>query len=175
MVRVKRTEAIVLRRRILLNKDVLITFFSCEFGKIQVIAKGIKKITSRRSSHIQTANLAQILVQNKDERFFLQETSLISAFSQIKNNDQKIQILYFFLFVLERILPENQKESEVYTVSKQFLVALSRREEHFSELLTLYVNRMLRLLGYIQKDKELHDLKLFIEEIIHEKTPRLII
>lgn len=175
MVRAKRSEAIVLRRRTLLNKDVLITFFCSEFGKIQVIAKGIKKITSRRSSHVQTANLVQILVQNKDERFFLQETSLTSAFSQIKNNNRKIQILYFFLFTLERILPENQKESEVYKLSKQFLVALSRKEEYFSEFLTLYVNKMLRLLGYLQKDKELHDLKLFIEEIIHEKTPRLII
>lgn len=175
MARTKRTEAIVLRRRILLNKDVLITFFSCEFGKIQVIAKGIRKITSRRSSHIQTANLVQILVQNKDERFFLQETNLTSAFSKIKNNDQKIQILYFFLFIIERILPENQKEGEVYKLSKQFLVVLSLKEEHFSEFLTLYINRVLRFLGYIQKDKELHDLKLFIEEIIHEKTPSLVI
>ncbi|PIS15859.1 DNA repair protein RecO [Candidatus Roizmanbacteria bacterium CG09_land_8_20_14_0_10_41_9] len=175
MLRAKRSEAIVLRKRTLLNKDVLLTFFSSEFGKIQVIAKGIKKITSRRSSHMQTANLVQILVQNKDERFFLQETSLTSAFSQIKNNDQKIQVLYFFLFTLERILPENQNESDVYKLSKQFLVALSRSDGCFSGLLTLYLNKMLRLLGYIQKDKELDDLKLFIEEIIHEKTPPLII
>ncbi|PIP63744.1 hypothetical protein COW97_01050, partial [Candidatus Roizmanbacteria bacterium CG22_combo_CG10-13_8_21_14_all_34_12] len=52
-----KTEAVVLKKKDLLNKDVLISVFSQDLGRLTLFAKGIKKITSRRSPHLQTGNL----------------------------------------------------------------------------------------------------------------------
>lgn len=171
MSRTFKTEAAVLRKRSLLNKDLIITLFTEKYGKINVIAAGIKKITSRRLPHTQTGNLIKAVIYKKGERFYLQETQLISAFSQIKNNSKKIESLYHSFFVLERLLPENQRESPVYNLTKKFLINLSAAIADNRLILLKYLNRLMRLLGYAKEEKSLAELQLIIEEIIYEKIP----
>lgn len=166
-----KTEAIVLRKRALPNQDKIVTLFTKELGKVNAFAKGIKKITSRRLPHIQTANLINAVLYRKDERFYLQETSLVSGFTQIKKSQEKLHLLYQFLFVVERILPDNQVETAVYKLVMKFLLELSQEDGRDDSLLTKYLNKTLRLLGYSREDKSLVELKTSIEEIIHEKMP----
>lgn len=170
-----KTEAIVLRKRSLLNKDTIITLFSKDFGKLNVFAKGIRKITSRRLPHTQTGNLINILIHKKDDRLYLQETALISGFTEIKKNQKKINELYFILFVLERLAPENQKETTLYNLAKKFLIDLSLTAVSDRSIVTKYLNKILIILGYLHKEKTLDELRLIIEEIINEKLPEFAI
>lgn len=166
MTKSAKSEGIVLKKKSLLNKDYLVTIFTKEQGKIKVFAKGIKKITSRRLSHIETGNLIQTILSSKKDRFYLQETKLISGFTKIKDSQEKVNYLYQFFFVLERLLPENQKEFDVYQLTKKFLIRLSSDE--FSQTdLTQFVNELIRQLGY--------SLTQTIEEILNEKLPSFII
>ena len=173
MKRTIKTEAIVLRKRSLPNQDKIITLFTKEQGKIKAFAKGIKKITSRRLPHVQTANLIKAVIYKKDDRFYLQETNLISGFSQIKKDSHKVQLLYLFLFVIERLLPENQLETAVYKLVMSFLVELSKSDNQDGSLSARYLNKILKLLGYSKEDKSYNELISSIEEIIHEKMPDL--
>jgi len=173
MIRSLKTEAIVLRKKDLLNRDVLISFFSQDLGRLTVFAKGVKKITSRRLPHVQTANLINCVLYKKDERFFLQETSLVSGFSQIKNNQEKMQVLYQLFFAVERLLPDHQPETTVYRLVMKFLIELSNSERAEETLLTKYLNKILKALGYFNEDKSFPELIHAIQEIIHEKMPEL--
>lgn len=169
-----KSEGIILKKKGLLNKDYLVTIFSKEQGKIRVFAKGIKKITSRRLSHIETGNLIQTILSSKNDRFYLQETKLISGFAKIKDSQEKVNYLYQFFFVLERLLPENQKEFNIYQLTKRFLIKLSK--DDFSENdLTQFINELMRKLGYTKKNLSFNELKQTIEEIISEKLPSFII
>lgn len=173
MARTFKTEAIVLRKRSLPNQDNIVTVFTKELGKINAFAKGIKKITSRRLPHVQTANLINVILYKKDERFYLQETSLISGFTQIKKNQAKLNLLYQFLFAVERLLPDNDVERTVYKLLLNFMVKLSSLDRFGDQLLTKYLNSLLKLLGYSKEDKSYSELRPTIEEIIHEKIPDL--
>ncbi|MFN4212609.1 MAG: DNA repair protein RecO [Microgenomates group bacterium] len=173
MRRILKTEAIVLKKRNLLNKDIIITLFTEKYGRLNVVAFGIKKITSRRLSHIQTGNLIKVLIYKKDDRFYLQESQLISGFSQIKDNQQKIKDLYLFFFVLDRLLPENQKELLVYQLTKKFLIDLSKSIANKKSILTKYLNKTLIFLGYLTKEKHFDEIKFYIEELLQEKIPSL--
>jgi len=174
MSRVLKTEAIVFKKNSLLNKDVIITFLTQELGKVRVLAKGIKKITSRRLPHVQTGNLLKIVIHKNNDRFFLSETQLISSFSQIKNDPTKINYLYYFLFVLEKILPEDQKEDLIYVITKHYLVDLAKNIFTKDKLVS-YLNKVLIKLGYLHKGRSFNELNFFIQEIINEKIPPLII
>src|SRR3989339_1447299 len=121
-----KTEAIVLKKRDLLNRDVLISLFSQNLGRLTVFAKGVKKITSRRSPHLQTGDLINVLVSHKNDHYYLQESQLISGFSELKKEEKKVKQLYTFLFVLDRLLPEQQKETKTYNLTKNFLIDLSK-------------------------------------------------
>lgn len=175
MTRILKTEVLVLKKKSLLNKDYLVTIFSQEEGKINVFAKGAKKITSRRLSHLQTGNLVEAILNKKDDRFYLQETRLISGFSKIKNNQNKLNFLYYFLFILERLMAENQRDFSAYNLSKKFLIELSEITNFTETELYQYINKLIQDLGYSKEDKSPNDLRFFIEEIINEKLPEFII
>ena len=172
MSRSLKTEAIILKKKDLLNKDVLISVFSQDLGRLTLFAKGIKKITSRRSPHLQTGNLVNILVSHKNERYYLQESELLSGFSELKKDEKKVSNLYLFLFVLERLLPEQQKETKAYNLTKNFLIDLSKSTKPNS-IAVKYLSDIMMQLGYLDKKVNFPELKSLIEEIINEKIPLL--
>ena len=120
---------------------------------------------------METGNLIAVVVNRKGERYSLSETKLISGFSLIKENKNKLQALYLFLFVLERILPEGEAEELLFNFFKQFLVSLSR-EKDSHVLVMRYFNIMLKTLGYQEMDLDDSQLILYIEDLINEKLDR---
>jgi len=172
MMRSLKTEAIVLKKKDLLNRDILISFFTKDLGRLTVFAKGVKKITSRRSPHLQTGNLINILVSHRNDHYYLQESQLISGFSELKKDENKVKQLYSFLFVLDRLLPEQQKETRTYNLTKSFLIDLSKSSK--TEIFIVkYLTDIVMLLGYLDKKVNGNELKSLIEEIINEKIPSL--
>ncbi|MBI5127613.1 DNA repair protein RecO [Candidatus Roizmanbacteria bacterium] len=170
MGRTSKTEAFVLKKKSLLNKDSLIFLLTKEQGKTVVTAKGVKKITSRRSPHLETGNLIFAVFNKKNDRLYLQETKLISGFSELKEVQDKVSKLYKFFFVLEKLLPENQKEEVVYNLTKSFLVKLSKSASNY-DILTVYFNKLLRVLGYTKQSHDIIELEAIISDLINEKMP----
>src|SRR3989339_615876 len=167
-----KTEAIVLKKRDLLNRDVLISLFSQNLGRLTVFAKGVKKITSRRSPHLQTGDLINVLVSHKNDHYYLQESELVSGFSELKKEEKKVKQLNTFLFVLDRLLPEQQKETKTYNLTKNFLIDLSKSVK--SDIITVkYLTDIMMQLGYMDQKVSYPELKSLIEEIINEKIPLL--
>ena len=171
MIKSFKTEGLVLRKRSLPNQDLILDFFSKEKGKLVVFAKGIKKITSRRLPHTQVGNLIKVVIEQQESRFYLQGSDLISAFSKIKNDESKLPFYYFSIFLVDRLLPELQKEDSIYRETLKFFISLSRENQFTISYLTTWTNKIMRLLGYIHEDKPYSELRGFIENIIEEKLP----
>lgn len=167
-----KTEAIVLKKKDLLNKDVLISLFTQSSGRLTVFAKGIKKITSRRSPHLQTGNLINVILSHRNDHYYLQESEIISGFSELKKESGKVEQLYSFLFVLDRILPEQQKETKIYNLTKNFLIDLSKPIKS-GTIIFKYLTDAMKSMGYLDKEVSRTQLKSLIEEIINEKIPLL--
>lgn len=172
MKRFLKTECIVFKKTNLLNKDKLVTLFTYDFGKMKVFAKGVRKIISKRLPHLETGNLIKVEIYKKSERFYLQESSLISGFYKIKTNPNRYKYLYLFLFVLNKLLPEEERECKIYKFVKIFLRALSEQEFTQKEL-DQFLNTLLFKLGFIKENKVQTTLYKTIEEIIDEKLPLL--
>lgn len=165
-----KTEAVVLRKRSLPNEDFILSFFTMELGKVTIFAKGIKKITSRRLPHLQTGNLVNTVLHQSKDHWYLQETTLISAFSKIKESSEKLNWNYALLFLVDRLLPEQQKEEVLYATLKKFLVTLSSTTDSASTF-GLFANKMLRELGYTKEEKTLSEIKELVGELTGEKIP----
>jgi DNA repair protein RecO len=174
MSRTSKTEAIVLKKKNLPSQDMIVTLFTQEMGKMRILAKGVKKISSKRLPHLQTGNVINVVLYNSDKKSYLQEASLISGLTQIKNDSKKLSFLYFYFHLLDRLLPENQQEVEIYKTVKLFLIDLSKSDA-VTPLLEKHLNVLLRKLGYINKKGNLEELHRLVEELMNEKVPLLII
>ena len=68
-----KTEAIILKTADLGETDRLLTIYSKEFGKIQVIARGTKKLESKLRYHLEPLSYSHlILVEGKNSRMVKQ-------------------------------------------------------------------------------------------------------
>jgi DNA repair protein RecO (recombination protein O) len=161
----------ILRKKDLPHYDQVIVAFSREYGKIAMIAKGVRKSTSKRSAHLQTGNLLKIQVLMKTNLSVLQQTNLVSAFGGLKEDYLKIKFLYAALFVLDHILPELQPEPEVYTELQAYISYLSKHNDQtYLARFYKFLEKILEYLGFLDEEEQ-DDLIGFTEQVIDAKIP----
>jgi len=170
----EKDEGIVLLKKQILHSDVLIVVLTHHFGKVSLMAKGVQKITSKRISALQTGNIVHVLFTEKNNSLrYLSSVELVSHLSPIKKDLTKMQYLYTLLYVVERLLPDSQKDPNMYLLCKRILVQLAKeKQENFS--ITSSMSELLSLLGYgsCSTYGECTDI---IEEILGKKMPMSII
>ena len=166
-----KTEALILNKKPLLEKNILLTFFTKDLGKIKVFAFGAKKITSRRLSYFENGNFLKIILEKKNDRFYLKEVSLIFGFLSIKEDKKKWPAFYLYFYILEKILPENLRDEKNYQLTLNFLVNLSKKQFNLDDL-NFYLNFLLKNLGYLNQSQSFKENITTIENIIDEKLPK---
>ena len=128
----------VLKKEKLKEKDIILSLFTYEFGKLLIFAKGALKLTSRRLSHLDTGNLIKAWVIQKDDLFYLSETKLISGFLSIKKNYKKIQKFFLILKAVNKVVLEKQQETEIFSLLLESIKKINeekfREEEFFKQL-----------------------------------------
>ncbi len=101
----------------------------------------------------------------------MQETELIYGYSKIKEEQAKIDVLYQVLFILNQILPENQKEENIYNETLNFLKNLNNKK-FMKEDITNYLKNILLQGGYITEEEvsqqEFDPMK-FLEKLTSKK------
>lgn len=140
---------IVLRKSRLLNNNLSINIFSQHGGKMHLLAYGIRKITSRRLSHLETGNYIVFSFRQDDGRVFLSETELIYGYSQIKDNATKLQKVYRVLQFLNKILPEDEPEEDIFKQTMEYFKRLHSLKKNESLSDEAYFIEVLNKLGYI--------------------------
>ncbi len=123
-----RTEGIIIKRRDFNEADRILTVLTRDYGKIQIKAAGVRKITSRRSAHVELLNNT-ILHLYKGKTFsILTEASMLTDFSLIKQDFTKVGLAYHLCELIDGLCPENQENSTVFFLLKKTLDQLSREE-----------------------------------------------
>lgn len=141
-------EGIVLVKRRILHSDLICIILTRTFGKIAVMAKGVQKITSKRISALQTGNIVRInFSQKQDSLRYLSSVELVSHLSPIKKDLRKLQYLYTLLYMIERMLPDGQKDVRVYEQCKTLLVRLTKEDLKIFSM-TKAMSELLESLGY---------------------------
>jgi len=165
-----KTKGIVLSSKVLPSDDVIYIILTEEKGKMRVYGKGVKKTSSKRRPHLQTGNMISLVLRRSHDTFYLQETALVSAFSQIKQSPTKLNWLYSLLFMIDRLVPEMEQEQKIYNALQKFMIDVSK-ENNGLEQFTKSANQVLRALGYTSEDLPLSDIKEMFTELTNQKLP----
>lgn len=142
-----KTEAIILKTADLGETDRLLTIYTKEFGKIKVIAKGIKKLESKLRYSLEPFSWSHlILIEGKNFQI-VKDAILINQFLNIRNDLDKLKIAKEIIdFVDEAIIGEEQ-DKNIWNLFTKTLAQLnvgglaSNMAKDFRE-------KLFRLLGY---------------------------
>lgn len=165
-----KTKGIVLSSKILPSDDVIYIILTEEQGKMRVYGKGVKKTSSKRRPHLQTGNMISVVLRKSHDTYYLQETTLVSAFSQIKQSSTKLNWLYALLFMIDRLVPEMERDQKIYNTLQQFMINISKKDDEHV-LFTQSANHVLSVLGYTSEELPLSDIKEMFTELTNQKLP----
>lgn len=169
--RYSKIDGIVLKRRSIGEADRLLTIFTRQHGKIQVKAAGVRKISSKRASHIEPLNRISCTVYKGQGTPVLTEATSTESFSALKENLTHVGFAYHVCELVDSLCPENQENSYVFDLLETLLKNMCE-EENAGRLIHAFEVELLKALGYYSEGSvDLTGAKAsyFIESILERK------
>lgn len=169
--RAYKTEGIIIKRKNFGEADRIVTVLTKHQGKIQLKATGVRKITSRRSSHIELLNHSVIYIyKGRGNLSILTEVQTIEDFSSIKDDLVKIGFAYHLCELIDGLCPENQENYAVFSLFSETLKRLSSAEDLVSVIHEFEVE-LLTLLGFWPNNRPIENTntQYIIENILERR------
>lgn len=85
-----RTHAVILRRRDFRDADRILTVFTPNYGKLELIAKGIRKTTSRKAGHLELFNHSALMIAQGRTWDLITEVAGVESYTNIRTDLDKI-------------------------------------------------------------------------------------
>lgn len=145
------TKAIVLKIEPWNEVDSKVSFYTQEKGKLELIARGTRKLTSKLVSHLQPFNLVDLMVINGKRVGYAGAAISLACYSQIKQDLDKVQIANQFINIVNRLIKTNEPDPEIFSLIRQFLNILEQVESEvlfYDFLAQASLLQLLCLLGY---------------------------
>lgn len=140
---------IVLARRDFREADQVITILTAEEGKREYIARGVKKIISKNTAHLEPCSLVSFgIAQGKKEFSYLTNVQPVEAFPRIRTSLQKLHIIGYSLDAMLALVKEGEEDSELYYLYLSFLKFLNASEQERLLLLDALLIKLFSHLGY---------------------------
>lgn len=177
--KLSKAHAVILSRKNVGEADRIITVFTKEYGKLRLLAKGVRKSGSRRSPHLEIFSSVALVIHQGKSMDTITEVTPLSPQSSIQRDLEHISVAYFYCELVNLLLPEKQEHGNVYASLSEALKTLGVSSGDPLHVQTkTFALTLLRQLGFLDSHKQLSggELQTFIENITERRlrTPRLI-
>lgn len=142
-----KVEGVIIKRRNTGEADRILTVFTKTQGKIQVVAKGVRRITSKRSSHIELLNHSFLTLYTGKGLPFVTETQTIEDHFFIKQDLFLIGAAFHICELVDSLCAQNQDHPFLFTALLQTLSKIANGE-NVKETTHAFENTMLLQLGF---------------------------
>lgn len=139
-------EGIIVKRSNFGEADRILTIVTPFKGKIKVIAKGVRKITSRRGGNVELLNKVRLHIFQNKGMPILTEVESLSTFPKIKNDLTLSAYGSHLAELAERLLPEDQASPAAYNLLATALHLLETNPRQI--FIRAYEIKLLSVLGY---------------------------
>ena len=114
-----KTKGLIIKKIDFGEGDRIITVFSENFGKIDLLVKGIRKSKKRDQSSVDLLTLSNFTFYKKGDNFILNTIDSLDFFYDLKKNIDKLEITSYILSIInELVLPGERKKDFFQRVEK---------------------------------------------------------
>jgi DNA repair protein RecO (recombination protein O) len=123
--RIYKTPAIVLRQRKLGERDKIITLFSAEFGKLEAVAKGVRRVTSRLAGSVEPLGHAFFMIARGRSLDVVTQVQPIETFQPLRCDLDRLSRAIYAAELVDRSTEERADNFALYKLLLQTLRRLS--------------------------------------------------
>lgn len=144
---VYRTEGIILRRHDLGEADRILTLFTRDYGKLKVVAKGVRKPISRKAGHVELFMRVETIISRGRTLDVLTQVDVVEAYLQLRQDLIRATYAAHFGELIDAFIEEGDENRAAYQLLSQGLGWLCatgdlRRTARYFEL------QALKLVGF---------------------------
>ncbi len=126
MASLDRDEGVVLRMRDYAETDRILTVLTPRHGKLSLLAKGVRRATSRFGGALDLANRVQLIYYvRKKGLHLLREAALLESFPLLREDLDRLEAALWGLALADRVLPAETPDHAIYGQVQAFLRALA--------------------------------------------------
>jgi DNA repair protein RecO (recombination protein O) len=143
------SRAVVLRNFKYKDSDKIFTLFTKEYGKISALARGVRKISSRRSGNLDTLNLISVKIHEERSGIKnIEEVKTLESFKTIKKDLKKSLKAYYIAELVHKSTEEGEKLESIFNLLVRFLKVLEKNGYSGDLFVTYFEINLMKLLGY---------------------------
>ncbi|MCP4713703.1 MAG: DNA repair protein RecO [Deltaproteobacteria bacterium] len=132
--RLYRTDAIIIRRSDFGEADRLLTVFTPNRGKLRLLAKGVRKITSRKSGHVELFMLTDMLIARTRTWDIISQAEIVESYRGLREDLDKTGHAYYLAELLDRFTEEHDANTPLFELMALTLARLSHVDDPFITL-----------------------------------------
>lgn len=141
-------QAIVLSRRDFREVDQIVSVYTDSEGKREIIAKGVKKITSKNAAHLEPGSFVSMDIARGKELDYLTTVQSINFFTQSRMSFQKTWAIGSAMAFVDHVTKAEDIDMGVFALLKQWLFVLEKVEGYNPILLDAFIMKLLAVIGF---------------------------
>lgn len=142
-----KTEGIILKRKNFGEADRILTVFSLQKGKISVLAKGVRRIISRRAPNVELINNVKIYLYHGRGMPILVEAESLNTYQNLKEDLTLSTYAFHIIELVDKLTAENQENPNLYQNLVEVLQRLSKNPRQI--FIRAFEVKILSVLGFI--------------------------
>lgn len=165
-----KAEGIILKRRNFGEADRILTVFTDKLGKISVMAKGVRRISSRRAGNVELLNRVAMFLHQGKGMPILTEAKALETYPKLKSDLTLSTYSFHILELVDKLTAYDQENSFLYSMLVTILEKLSQNPRQI--LVRAFEAKTLSGLGFASFS---NDLKLLsdLESMKWEEIERM--
>jgi DNA repair protein RecO (recombination protein O) len=140
-------DALILKHTDYSETDRIVVAFSRERGKIRAIAKGVRKLSSRKAGHLEPFTHAHLFLAQGRDMPIITQAQTIESFSGLRGDLVRIGYASYVIELLDRFSSEDGGNQPLFRLSLETLHRLEAVDDPFG-VIQYYELHMLGLQGF---------------------------
>jgi len=111
-----RVEAIVLRHNDWGEADRLLWLYTRELGKVRAVAKGVRKLRSRKAGHLEPFTHARLQLSHGRDMLIVTQAETINAFLKLREDLVRVGYAAYVIELLDRFTYEEGENITLFNL-----------------------------------------------------------
>ena len=162
------SEGIVLARRSYSEADRILVVYSKNYGKISFMAKGVRKLKSRKRGSLEVFSHIKFSAARGRNLDIIEEVEIIDSFQRIRKSLKKVAVAYYLMEVVGRVTQEGEKNENFFTLILKYLQNL-KTTKSLRKLREEFIFQTLVLLGFWPKGRRMDNPDKILENVVERE------
>lgn len=145
--RSQRVDALILRHMDWGEADRLLVLFTLEMGKLRAVAKGVRKLRSRKAGHLEPFSRTILLLARGRDLWIVTQAEMQESYQPIRDDLVRTAYAAYVIELLDRFTYEEGKNAAIFRLLADTLGRIAQEEDAFLPVRYFEI-RLLDLMGF---------------------------